>query len=164
MTDTFVTLHGWVGADVVFRTPGGVSVANLRVAVTPRIRRGGLWQDGETTWYSVTAWRGLAEHVRDSVRKGDAVIVHGRLRTETWQREGEPASATLVVDATLVGHDLARGTSTFLKAARSERAESDLDSEVTQMVHDGEPLPPAMTSWGEPRPEAPERSGTERAA
>lgn len=154
MTDTFVTFHGWVGADVVFRTPAGISVANLRVAVTPRIRRAGSWVDGETTWYSVTAWRTLAEHVRDSVRKGDAVIVHGRLRTETWQRENEPPSTTLVVDASLVGHDLSRGTSTFLKAVRAERAESDVDSEVSQMVHDGGPTPSAMTSWGEPRPEA----------
>ena len=54
------------------------------MAVTPRLRRGGDWVDGETTWYTVTAWRALADHVRDSVLKGDAVIVHGRLRTETW--------------------------------------------------------------------------------
>jgi single-strand DNA-binding protein len=154
MTDTFVTFHGWVGADVTFRTPAGISVANLRVAVTPRIRRSGTWVDGDTTWYSVTAWRTLAEHVRDSIRKGDAVIVHGRLRTETWQRENEPPSTTLVVDATLVGHDLSRGTSTFLKAVRQERGDTDVDSEVSQMVHDGGAGASAMTSWGEPKPDA----------
>ena len=61
MNDTFVTLHGWVGSEVTFRDPQGVSVANLRVATTPRLKRDGRWVDGETTWYSVTAWRQLAD-------------------------------------------------------------------------------------------------------
>ena len=64
MSDTYVTLHGWVGSEVVFRDPQGVSVANLRVASTPRLKREGRWVDGDTTWYSVTAWRGLADNVR----------------------------------------------------------------------------------------------------
>ena len=68
MSDTFVTFHGWVGADVRHRTPKNISVATVRVAVTPRVKRGGDWVDGETTWYTVTAWRTLADHVRDSVR------------------------------------------------------------------------------------------------
>ena len=63
-------------------------MATVRVGVTPRLKKGGEWVDGETTWYTVTAWRTLADHLRDSVRKGDPVIVHGRLRTETWAARG----------------------------------------------------------------------------
>ena len=126
MNDTFVTFHGWVGSDVRHRTAKDVSVATVRVGVTPRLKKDGEWVDGETTWYSVTAWRTLADHVRDSVRKGDPVIVHGRLRTETWEPErGRPAT-TLQVEASLVGHDLTRGISHFIKAQRPERA-SDAD-------------------------------------
>ena len=33
MSDTFVTLHGWVGSDVSFREPHGISVVNLRVGL-----------------------------------------------------------------------------------------------------------------------------------
>ena len=121
MNDTLITFHGWAGSDVRHRTARDVSVATVRVASTPRIKRDGEWVDGETTWYSVTAWRTLADHLHASVRKGDPVIVHGRLRTETWQgQDGTPAT-TLHVDASLVGHDLSRGMSHFIKPRRSEQ-------------------------------------------
>jgi len=150
MSDTFVTFHGWVGADVRHRTPKNISVATVRVAVTPRVKRGGDWVDGETTWYTVTAWRTLADHVRDSVRKGDAVIVHGRLRTETWRPQDGPVSTTLHVEASYLGHDLTRGTSTFVKGQRPERAEQELDSEVAEMIQESaEELAP-VDSWGDP--------------
>ena len=121
MNDTFVTFHGWAGSDVRHRTAKDVSVATVRVGVTPRLKREGDWFDGETTWYSVTAWRTLADHLRDSVRKGDPVIVHGRLRSETWQPPEGPATVTLHVDALLVGHDLNRGITHFIKQQRPER-------------------------------------------
>jgi single-strand DNA-binding protein len=150
MSDTMVTLHGWVGGDVSFRTPQGISVANFRVACTPRVKRADRWQDGETTWYSVTVWRTLAEHVRDSVHRGEAVIVHGRLRTQTWQRSSEePEITTLQVDATLVGHDLTRGTSAFLKAQRSDRGDSEVDREIAEMVAEDLAVDaPPLDSWG----------------
>jgi single-strand DNA-binding protein len=130
-----ITFHGWTGSDVRHRTAKEVSVATVRVAATPRIKKDGEWVDGETTWYSVTAWRVLADHLRDSIRKGDPVIVHGRLRTETWAPEDGPASTTLHVDALLVGHDLTRGISHFIKAkpermAAEEQATSDASAEV----------------------------------
>lgn len=157
MTDTLVTLHGWVGGDVTFRTPNDTSVASFRVACTPRIKRNGQWGDGETTWYSVTAWRGLAENIRDSVHRGEAVIVHGRLRTRNWSRaSGEPEQVNLEVEAFLVGHDLARGTSAFLKRQRVLTDETELDTEVAEMVAAGlqEEATP-LDSWGNPIRDAP---------
>jgi single-strand DNA-binding protein len=121
MNETFVTFHGWAGSNVRHRTTNDVSVATVRVGVTPRLKKGGEWTDGETTWYSVTAWRTLADHLRDSVRKGDPLIVHGRLRTETWQPEGGGTATTLQVEASLVGHDLTRGISHFIKAQRPDQ-------------------------------------------
>ncbi len=127
MNDTFVTFHGWAGSEVRHRVAKDVSVATVRVAVTPRLRRDGEWVDGETAWYSVTAWRTLADHLRDSVRKGDPVVVHGRLRTETWTPDEGPSSTTLQVEASLIGHDLTRGISHFIKAPRPDRRSDDID-------------------------------------
>ena len=56
-----------------------------------------------------------------SVRRGDAVVVHGRVRVDVWEREGQPSSVSWIVDATFVGHDLTRGTSAFVKTARAVR-------------------------------------------
>jgi single-strand DNA-binding protein len=122
MNDTFITFHGWAGSDVRHRIAKDVSVATVRVAATPRLKKDGEWVDGETTWYTVTAWRTLADHLRDSIRKGDPVIVHGRFRTESWQPEEGPTSTTLHVEASLVGHDLTRGITHFIKAPRPDRA------------------------------------------
>ena len=149
MSDTYVTLHGWVGGDVSYRDPQGTSVANFRLASTPRLKKEGKWVDGDTTWYSVTVWRHLAENVRNSVRKGDAVVVHGRLRTDTWKREDGELSSTLQIEASLVGHDLSRGTSTFLRTQRSDRTESEVDQEAEAMARDiPDDLPSQVDSWG----------------
>jgi single-strand DNA-binding protein len=150
MQETVVTLHGWVGNDVTLRKVNDSSVANFRLASTPRVKRKGKWQDGDTTWFTVTAWRALADNITDSVHKGDAVIVHGRLRSEIWQREDGQRSTTLVVEATLVGHDLCRGTSAFVRATRPERQDDDVADEVARLVHEGADVDDPRDSWGNP--------------
>jgi single-strand DNA-binding protein len=154
MNEASVTFQGWVGNDVVHRETAQGNVANLRVGSTPRIRkRNGDWVDGPTSWFSVTCWRTLADNVRDSVHKGEPVLVHGRLRTDVWEREDGQSSVTYVVEATYVGHDLARGTATFLKAVRSERtdAEEDADQAVKELLHEQGTEMPQLTSFGEQR-------------
>jgi single-strand DNA-binding protein len=161
MNDAFVTLQGWVGGDVVHRETKDGNVVNFRVASTPRIRkRGGDWVDGDTTWFSVSAWRAQADNIRDSVRKGDAVVVHGRLRADVWERGDGLTSTTYVVDATFVGHDLNRGTTTFVKSVRQDKTETDDEttSQVKELIHSDPGELPRFDSFGEPVPSANETS------
>lgn len=155
MNEAFVTFQGWVGNDVAHRqTPAG-NVANFRVGSTPRIRkRNGDWVDGPTSWFSVSCWRGLADNVQQSVHKGDPVLVHGRLRTDVWEREDGQSSTTYVVDAQYVGHDLTRGTTAFVRSSRPERLETDeqADSTVKEMLHEVPHDLPQYDSEGRPRP------------
>jgi single-strand DNA-binding protein len=98
MADTHVAITGNLTDDpeVTF-TPNGAAVCNFRLAVTPRIREGDTWRDGETSFFRITAWRQLAEHVGDSLSKGDRVIVLGQLRTRSWETpEGERRSVVEV--------------------------------------------------------------------
>jgi single-strand DNA-binding protein len=130
MNDTSITFRGYAGTDVRHRQTRDANVATVRVASTPRVRKDGEWVDGPTTWYAVTAWRTLADHLRDSVRKGDPLVVHGRLlRTETWAPEGGAPSTTLEVEAVVVGHDLNRGISHFIKAKRPDAGHPDPSGE-----------------------------------
>jgi single-strand DNA-binding protein len=152
MGDTFVTFHGWVGGEVTHRKVNNVSVANMRVASTPRIKRKGEWMDGTTTWYSVSAWRALADNITESVKKGDAVIVHGRLRSDAWKREDGQVSNTLLVEASFVGHDLCRGTSVFLRSTKPERHEADVHDELAEMIHQEADVTTQLDSWGNPVP------------
>lgn len=126
MTDTFVTLHGWLGGDVQVRRAGDADVASFRLGCTPRRyqRRSDSWVNGPTQWYSVDAWRALGENCRDSLRRGDPVVVHGRLEAQVWVNSAGVEVTSFVVEATSVGHDLTRGVSRFTKTARSDAAPS----------------------------------------
>jgi single stranded DNA-binding protein len=81
-------------------TNNGIAVANLHVAVTQRIQHHGKWRDGDTSYLRVNVWRGQAEHLADSLSKGDRVMVTGRLRQRSWEtpegerRSGPSAAAT----------------------------------------------------------------------
>jgi single-strand DNA-binding protein len=70
-------------------------VANMRVAVTQRIQQDGQWRDGDTSFLKVNVWRGQAEHLADSLGKGDRVMVTGRRRQRSWETaEGDHRSVT----------------------------------------------------------------------
>lgn len=127
MNDTSVTLSGWLGGDVTLREAGGVPVAHFRVACTPRRyqRKTDSWQDGDTQWYSVNAWRALAANCERSLRRGDPVVVHGRLSTRVWTNRDGVEVSTLEVDAAFVGHDLNRGTSAFQRRKLSPVADPE---------------------------------------
>ena len=74
--------------------------------MTARIKDGEGWRDGDTSFYRITAWRGLAEHIVDSLSKGHRVIVVGQLRARSWETpEGERRSV-VEVQAEEVGPSL----------------------------------------------------------
>lgn len=120
MNETLITLQGYVGGDVKLREAGESRVATFRVGSTPRrfSKKDDAWVDGDTQWYSVNCWRTLGEHVERSLRRGDPVVVHGRLSVTTWTNNAGLEVTTFEVDATSVGHDLNRGTSAFTKTVR----------------------------------------------
>jgi single-strand DNA-binding protein len=107
MPDTHVAITGNLTEDpeVTF-TPNGAAVCNFRLAVTPRIREGDTWKDGETSFFRITAWRQLAEHVGDSLSKGDRVIVLGQLRARSWETPEGERRTVVEVTAEEVGPSL----------------------------------------------------------
>ena len=54
MPDSHVTLIGNLTDDPELRfTPAGVQVGSFRLAVTPRVKDGDAWRDGETSFFRV---------------------------------------------------------------------------------------------------------------
>ena len=138
--EAYVHITGYVGTDVELRPTSGV--ASFRVASTPRYRKNGDWVDGNATWLTVTCWRNLAEHAAKSIRKGDPVIVIGKLRTNVWKGEDGPVER-LILDAATIGHDLSRGTSVFSRAERvvvPEGHESDVQAAIAAVEAQGRDL------------------------
>ncbi|WP_020574108.1 single-stranded DNA-binding protein [Actinopolymorpha alba] len=133
MNETMVSIAGNVATDLRFlRSDRGTPLASFRLASTPRRydRYQGGWVDGHTTFVTVLCWRTLAENAAASLRKGEPVVVFGRLRVEAWEKEGRTGT-TVEIEATALGHDLSRGTSAF-RRTRREQGESSSDTEVAE--------------------------------
>lgn len=152
-----ITIVGNVGAEPEFRRlPDGTPVVSLRVASTDRRydAKAGAWVDGHTSWYRVSVFRTLGEHVAASVQKGHRVVVHGVLAIKRWEA-GERSGTDAEIDALAVGHDLAFGTSVFSRTsrAREDQAPADGDgwaapgTEPEEAVDPGRELAAAATPF-----------------
>ncbi len=149
MNDTQITFCGWVGSDVtVAEVADGVPVATFRVGSTPRRFRGGRWENGPTSWFTVKAWRRLAEHVQACLGSGDPVVVHGRLVADVWKREDGTTSTRYVVVAHSVGHDLNLGTSAFTRSGKREGGGVD-ESAVREVIHSYDESGPDLDADGQ---------------
>lgn len=114
--EALVSLTGYVATQPRWReTSSGTPNITMRVAWTPRRidRSTGEWVDGNTSYVTVVCWRKLADNVATCLRKGDPVVVNGRLSVRPYEdRAGVPRTA-VEVDASSVGHDLSRGVAQF---------------------------------------------------
>jgi single-strand DNA-binding protein len=122
--DNTVVVVGNLAADPEYRRlDSGAEVANFRVGSTRRRfdKDSGHWVDGETSWWRVACWRGLAANCATSLRRGDRVLVVGRVRTSSWEKDDGRSGTSLEIEADAVGHDLTWGTSSFKRVVRSER-------------------------------------------
>ena len=93
-----VILMGNLTRDIQLRyTPGGTPVTEVGLAVNDR-RKGsnGEWID-ETTFVEVTFWGRTAEVAAEYLSKGSPVFVEGRLKLDTWEKEGQKHSKLRVV-------------------------------------------------------------------
>lgn len=120
MSDT-ITLTGLVATDprhIV--TSEGLAITTFRLASTQRRfdRSHDRWVDGETNWYTVTAFRQLAMNSAGSLKKGERVVVTGRLRIREWQ-SGERNGMNIDIEADALGHDLMWGTTAFTRSISS---------------------------------------------
>lgn len=150
-------------------TNAGLTIASFRLAsVTRRFdRTTSRWVDGETNWYTVTAFRQIATNASESISTGDRVLAIGRLKIRSWNT-GERSGTTVEIEATAIGHDLAFGTSEFSRAVSASPRQEDQDSaepaptpEAPSFLERAEPQPqpePQTQDHSEPQPEPPENS------
>jgi single-strand DNA-binding protein len=102
----------------------GSLVAHFRVASTSRRydRENKCWIDGNNLRVRVTAWRRLAEGVASSLTVGDPVIIYGRLYTRDWKDDKGNNRISYEMEASSIGHDLARGRAKFFRTKATQDA------------------------------------------
>jgi single-strand DNA-binding protein len=121
-----VTLVGNLTADPELRsTPSGLEVANLRIAVTPRIRQeDGSWTQGETSFHTITVWRDQATNTVETLTKGARVIVVGRPKQRSWTDQDGTDHEVTEVDAEEVGPSLRWATAKVTRTNSPSRTTS----------------------------------------
>lgn len=88
MSNPTVTIVGRIGQDPEAIGSTGL---RLRVATNDRVKNDstGEWEDKNTSWWTVKAWKRLAEQSMGVLKKGQEVIIVGKVYEENWtDKEG----------------------------------------------------------------------------
>jgi len=129
MTDT-ITIKGLVATTPRhITTSDGLAITSFRLASSQRRfdRASQRWLDSDTNWYTISSFRNLATHIAESVKKGDRVILTGRLRIRDWENT-DRSGTTVEIEADALGHDLSWGTATYIRTGTLEYAPEEDDS------------------------------------
>lgn len=126
MTDTIITVVGNLTDDPELKfLPSGVGLAKFRLASTPRVkdRDSGEWKDGEPLFLSCTAFRQMAENIAESLQRGARVVVQGRLKQRSYEKDGEKRTV-YELDVEEVGPSLRYATAKVQKMGRSSSGQA----------------------------------------
>ena len=122
INDASIDLAGFVVSEPSFKTPCYRHIdreAAGRLHRTPLNRETGEWGDGPTSFVTVLCWRALADNVAMCLRKGEPVLVRGRLRVREYEGKDGSRGTETEIDASSVGHDLSRGVAHFSRTRRA---------------------------------------------
>ena len=120
-SDNQIIITGNLTDDPELRyTPNGAAVVKFRVAVNRRYKdEAGNWKDGETSYFTVNAWRTLAENVAESLTRGTRVVVAGRLQMRSWETQEGDKRTVVEIEADEVGPSLRWATAKVERQGRS---------------------------------------------
>jgi single-strand DNA-binding protein len=71
--------------------PSGTAVSEIGLAVNERVKRNEQWVE-ETVFVDVTLWGRTAEVANEYLSKGAPVLIEGRLKLDTWEKDGQKRS------------------------------------------------------------------------
>ena len=93
-----VQLIGNLGRDPEIRhTLEGNQVAKFTMAANRTFKNKEGESIDDTQWFNIEAWSGLAKVVEEHLTQGDRVYIEGRLKTESYDKDGETKYFTKVV-------------------------------------------------------------------
>jgi len=100
----------------------GTALVEFGLAVNDRVKKGGEWVD-EVCFIDVTTFGRTAEVVNQYLGKGSSVLVEGKLKLDSWEKDGQKRSKHKIIgDRIVMTGGKPEGSQTH--AARSEPASS----------------------------------------
>ncbi|MEM6328658.1 MAG: single-stranded DNA-binding protein [Planctomycetota bacterium] len=76
--------------------PSGAAVSEIGLAVNDRVKKADQWVD-ETTFVDITLWGRTAEVACEYLSKGSSILIEGRLKFDSWEKDGQKRSKLRVV-------------------------------------------------------------------
>jgi len=151
MNGNTITILGNLTKDPILKyLPTGKAVTNLSVACNHgwRDKETQAWVEGETSFFKVECWEPMAENIAESLRKGDPVIVVGRMSCRKYEQEGQTRESW-EIRAETVGPDMRKRAASLRRVLRhSQTSEGQETPDVAEATEpdekqDGERLQPA---------------------
>lgn len=150
--ETVITVVGNLTADPEIRTlSNGGTVANFTIASTPRTwnRNTNQFEDGQALFLRCSAWRDLASHCAQTLRKGMRVIAQGRLQQRSYQAQDGSNRTVIEMTVDEIGPSLRYATAQVQRIQHSggfQPAQNQQQAAPAQTATQGTGADP----WGAP--------------
>ena len=94
-----VILLGRLGTDVELKdTKNGNKVATTSLATSEKYKNAKEEWDERVEWHNITFWGKTAELAKKICKKGDAIYVEGRIKTQKYSdKQGHPRTRTDII-------------------------------------------------------------------
>lgn len=123
-----IFISGRAVADPDIRyTPTGNEVAQFRIAVNRnfKAKESTEWQE-ETFFITIIAWNLLAEKVEKNLKKGDSVVVEGRLRLRDYEVDGNKRNSTEIIANSIKIIKKAQGKEVSIEEPNEDESEPNV--------------------------------------
>ena len=140
-----ITVAGTLTADPEIKyLDSGACVANFTIAANDRRfdRDRGEWVDASATFLRCSIWRQEAEHVTESLAKGDRVLATGVLKQNSWETEEGEKRTAFQLAVSEIGASLKFAHARLSKTRRTAPAKATSDEST--------PAGAGTTAAGEP--------------
>ena len=151
--ETVITIVGNLTADPEIRTlSNGGTVANFTIASTPRVfdKQSNQWVDGDALFLRCSAWRDLASHCAQTLRKGMRVIAQGRLQQRSYQAQDGSNRTVVELQVDEIGPSLKYATAQVQKMQSGGYQSASASGGGYQQPQQArqQSQPPADDPWG----------------
>ncbi|MGI8723296.1 MAG: single-stranded DNA-binding protein [Geodermatophilaceae bacterium] len=156
MNGNTITVLGNLTKDPVLKyVPTGKAVINFTIACNHgwRDKESQTWIEGEASFFKVECWDALAENIAESFRKGDPLIVVGRMICRTYEQEGQTRESW-EIRADTVGPDMRKRSASLRRVLRNNHVTDPApDSDGPRSVSDSDEDESIEVSSLSPAPE-----------
>lgn len=120
---TAVTLIGNLTADPELKfTPQGKAVASFTIAESSRVKVGGEWKDGPSTFWRCQLWGEAAENLAETLQRGNRVIAVGDVKQRSFETSSGEKRTVTEVTVSEIGPSLRWATAKLERLNRTGMA------------------------------------------